>query len=533
MSKNSTIIFSKNVPLDKGYKDVVNYSSSKMLEYLRRPAYFVAESNNYSFIKKEEKRIIRTSLSFAQAQTVNYIAFRNDDYYAKWYFAFVTGVEFVSPACTEISFVIDEWSTWFDQFEQKNCFVIREHVSSDNIGEHTVDEGLAVSQVTAIEDSIEDNELRLNFYIAVTSNWNPSSKTGYNGITAYTKCVFGSQVFLFNLDEDGIYNLEHFLFIVGGQGHIEDIHEMFIIPQILVPSENYTTETASDLIAGIEVASTYKVVRYDTTKAFQSINKFYNIDKPKTGFGVLNNKCYCYPYNYLLVSNGVGSENIYRYEDFADVNTADFQLQMALSVGVSARVVPVNYKGLSENIEESVELGKYPTCAWSSDAYTNWLTQQAVNVSQRILGADVTSAIGKVGEVASKLLPQQIAGAIGSFSKHQLLPEVTEGSATSDVNFASNSQGFRFMRMRAKPEIMRQIDNFFSRFGYKILRVKIPNMTGRLNWNYVEIGEGEIWIEGEIPASSKEIINNIARSGVTVWHDLNNVGNFNIDNHIV
>lgn len=529
MANSSTIIFSKNVPIDKGFKNTVNYNSSQMLAFLRSQAHFVAEMNNYSFIR-EGKRAIRTSLPFSQAQIVNYIAFRNDDYSSKWYFAFVDKVNFISPACTEIEYTIDEWSTWFDQFEQKTCYVIREHVNNDSFGANTIDEGLSVGQVIASEEVIEDESLYNDFYVACMTNWNPSSKTGFSGVCAYTKQVFGGEVHLFNLDEDGLYNLEHYIFIVNNQGHIGDLHYMFIIPKILVPENNYTTETATEG----EVGATYKVVKYDSTDAYKSVNKFYNISKKTSGYSVKNNKCYCYPYNYLLVTNGAGGNNIYRYEDFeSNSATADFQLQLALAVGVSGRLVPLNYKGVSYNNEESLELGKYPTCSWSSDVYTNWLTQQAVNFSQKFLGTEITHDIAQIGGSLTNLLPSQIAGALGNFSSQQLLPQIEGGQATADVNYASNSQGFRIFKMRAKPEIMSQIDDYFSRFGYKILRIKTPNMTGRQNWNYVEIGEGEIWIEGEIPAESKEIINEIARKGVTIWHDMNNVGNFNLNNPIV
>lgn len=40
--------------------------------------------------------------------------------------------------------------------------------------------------------------------------------------------------------------------------------------------------------------------------------------------------------------------------------------------------------------------------------------------------------------------------------------------------------------MSIKQEYARVIDNFFNMYGYKVNDVKIPNITGRLNWNYVK-----------------------------------------------
>lgn len=115
---------------------------------------------------------------------------------------------------------------------------------------------------------------------------------------------------------------------------------------------------------------------------------------------------------------------------------------MALSVGVSGRIEPIDYKNINENIDESVTIAKYPTCSWATDAYTNWLTQQAVNLAQRYLGNDVTFGIARFGEVASgaiKSVPNgivsSIGGAIGQFSNQQLLPENESGTNARRCQF--------------------------------------------------------------------------------------------------
>ena len=39
---------------------------------------------------------------------------------------------------------------------------------------------------------------------------------------------------------------------------------------------------------------------------------------------------------------------------------------------------------MSKNEDEALPLAKYPTCSWTSDAFTNWLTQNAVNLSSNL-----------------------------------------------------------------------------------------------------------------------------------------------------
>lgn len=532
--RNSRIILAKNIQIDRDYKNVLNYSNNQLLETLRHSSHLVGEANNYSFIQKSLNEII-VGFSYEQCLTANYIAFQNPNYSQKWFFAWIDEVTFYSQEATQIKFVVDDWSTWFEKLNFKPCYVLREHVNNDTIGANTIDEGLSVGEVMANESPIYDPDLDSDYYIAVATNWNPKDETGYNGISAYTKAIFGQMIVLFPLNESGVYNLEHFIFITGGQAHTSDIHDMFIIPKMLVPDSSWIEETFYKTVAGIEVGCTMRTLRYDSEYAYKAFTKGYNINKLHNfqGVNIKNNKCFCYPYNYLLVSNNVGSSNVYKYEDFGTEDTCDFQLQMSLTIGVSGRVVPLAYKNQEENVDESIELGKLPTCGWSSDSYTNWLTQNAVNFSQRVLGTEVTNAIAKVGEITSSLLPAQIGNAIGSFSKQQLLPEVTGGQATADVNFSSKNVSFHFIRMHSKPEYIKQIDDYFTKFGYKINRITIPNIAGRSQFNYIEIGTGENFAYGEVPASSLRNINQIARNGVTIWHNHNNIGNYYLDNNII
>lgn len=549
MAINSKIILAKGIRLDKEYKNVLTYSESQLLAVMRDNTHLIYEASNYSFID-EFQNIICVQVPYGSCIALNYMAFQNPRYNNKWFFCFIDKVEYNSENSTNITFHIDSWATWYESLHFKNCYTIREHVSNDTVGLHTVREDLAVPEVVLDENAIVDTSMDSDIYIAVSSNWSPDSETGFDGILAYNKNVFGNNIYLFPLNDGGVYNLEQYLFIVGGQGHTDDIHAIFTIPSFLVPSGSYTSLTFTKTIALTEVTCACARIRYDSSYAYIPYTKDYTINK-KTSFSDYtpkNNKLLCYPYNYLLATNNIGSTNIYKYEDF-DSSSCVFELQGALSVGCSFRVVPKKYKSKGNSVnfknnDEALILAKYPTCSWSADAYTNWLTQSAVNVSQRYLGEEATSVLTKAGEVVGFLgdkisgvtgssLPSDVAGALGSFSKQNLLPEITGGNSSGDVNYAAGNQSITFMRMRAKKEYLEIIDDYFSRFGYKILRVKVPEINSRTYWNYVEIGSGETLVVGDVPQADLDIINKVAQRGFTIWHNHDNIGNYQLTNSIV
>ena len=78
-----------------------------------------------------------------------------------------------------------------------------------------------------------------------------------------------------------------------------------------------------------------------------------------------------------------------------------------------------------------------------------------------------------------------------------------------------------------------QIDDYFSKFGYKVLEIKQPNILSRRTWNYLQVGAGEIFATGNIPQVDLETINAIAQKGVTIWHRHDSIGTYSQDNSIV
>lgn len=80
---------------------------------------------------------------------------------------------------------------------------------------------------------------------------------------------------------------------------------------------------------------------------------------------------------------------------------------------------------------------------------------------------------------------------IGSINYATLLPNVQKGNNNGDINFQAQRNTVIFREMRVKNENMKIIDDYFTRYGYKIARIISPNITGRTYWNYVEIGKTE------------------------------------------
>ena len=85
--------------------------------------------------------------------------------------------------------------------------------------------------------------------------------------------------------------------------------------------------------------------------------------------------------------------------------------------------------------------------------------------------------------------------------------------------------------MSIKAEYAKIIDKYFSMYGYKVNDLKLPNISGRSNWNYVKtIGCN---ILGDIPQEDMEKIKSIFNNGVTFWHNPNTFLDYSQSNNIV
>ena len=419
MARNSELILCSNIRLDRAYSNVIDYSESDMLSLCRTNK--IAGDNNYSFIRNESR--LATSIPYGTALQGNYIAFQNPDYSNKWFFGFVDDVKFEGINSTIIYYTIDQFSTWFRDLSLNDCFVIREHTNDDTIGKNTIPESIDAGEMISESETIDSSFS--NMCLVIESDFNPYTQKEFNLFHMQNGSFFGSGLYLFrfNLAEldtpattsrTNIANAMLFMSDVITQKTADFIKGMYVVPEAVLDLSNISSTTVPAHSGLAEYSFETFVSPTGTSESFN-----INIAK-KTSFsdysGLKNNKLLCYPYNYLFVSNNAGNFGIYKYEDFTDTSNATFKFYGSLQIGASGRLIPQNYRTMlsaqGNNVDESLPLGKYPTFEWSSDAFTNWLTQNAVNITSSV-------AMGVAGIGASALtggLSAPVSGAVATRS---------------------------------------------------------------------------------------------------------------------
>ena len=540
MARNSNIMLCKNIKLDKNYQNCLTYTETQMFNLCNTNK--VVYANDFSFIREEENAII-VPFSYANCITCNYMAFQNPRYSNKWFFAFIDSIEYVSDGACRVNFTVDVFATWYDYWTAKTCFVIREHVNDDTFGLHTVPEGLDTGEYIHAYSSVIYNASTTYICVGVSEvideiDANPFN-TQYNGIYSGIKYI---------LCETPLAATK-LIMIYDKKGKGDAVSSIFLIPTGLVGTVTFTTITAEGLTTQIAV------VPNSTTPVLLATSPSYAIPSTIGTYIPVNKKIFTYPYCFFYISNNIGNDVIYHYEDFID-NTAQFKVFGAITPGGSIKAVPLNYKKLPETTSATsvfsfnygVMGAKLPMCSWTTDPYTNWLTQNGVNIAGVELNAKEASIAGGIGAMLAGGIMMatgvgsmiggglMATGAAGIFNSMQsnyqkdMTPPQAKGSLSGgDIQYSLGKADFQMFRMTIREEFARSIDAYFTRFGYKVNSLKLPNQTGRTYFNYVEIGKSEIIgypnTKG-CPADAMEQINNIYRNGVTLWHDHSRIGNF-------
>lgn len=469
------------------------------------------ELDNATYVR--ENGYIKFTGSYDDIINYNYVMYQNEGYTNKWFFAFITDVIYLSNSSVGIKIKTDVWQTWMHNITFKRSFVEREHVNDDSVGSHTVPENLELGEYIS-NGFTRDNELDTLVYLVQSTEYT----------TGQSKPISTN---LGGVHVPGVVYMCETATIVANvlqafqNGREDAIINVYIVPKKVVRTIDNTLQV------GMTEPVTYNI----------EISKQTSLD----GYTPKNKKLLTYPYNFLIIDNNNGVSNILQYEMFSTSNCT-FEVVGVPTVGASIKCVPLSYKGETRYQQEGIMCGKFPTCGWVNDTYTNWLTQNAVNIGLGIASSGLqivggvmamgTGAGAGVGASAVLNGGLGVAQTLGQVYQHSILPNSARGNVNGgDITTSYNMNKFYFIKMSIKNEYARIIDNYFNMYGYKVNTLKVPNITGRQNWNYVKtIGCN---IVGDIPQTHLQEIKEIFDSGITLWHNASNFLDYSQSNNIV
>lgn len=515
---NTIVKLYSGIPADPTYQNVLQWDTvEEQAAFFANHAPIVTYTD---FLPFDNTRPMRVKLAYEQCYNINYVAYQNHRFGNKWFYAFVTNVEYASPESTNLYLEVDIWATWQFDLTFNKSFVERECVSNDAVGANTVPEDLELGPYVATKTTSRPfTDLQL--FAQVTE-----VVEGATALTPMTPQKLGGlpqTVYTFNfgfLSTINYQSVQGFIDAYAGAGKSDAIASFYLSPHIGTITANVANEIHAP------AARTLSIV-------------------PR------NNKLYTYPYCALSVNTITGA-NVLRYELFSAAPT--LKIELPFGANPTAVITPLNYEGMEYNVKYQVAASGFPLLPWIRDYYQNWLAQnkaaQIISTVQGVVGGAATGAYA-AGKIAAASAASAATGgmtaaatlgtaalpiaaaiavpigfAVGKTLSQmytaQVIPDTLNGSAAAaDVNSASGANGLYTQCMAIRPEYARIIDDYFSMYGYAVHRSKAIEIHTRTNWNYIKtVGAN---IEGDCPAPVLMSVKNMFDNGVTLWHN----GTFN------
>lgn len=570
---NSEVYILKNVPLEPSFDHTIWFDSPE-----QQATAFTTYALAFYFNKVSYQRYPRPYITLDKTADdlfdCNYMMFRNTSYGTKWFYAFITQIEYISNTTSRIYYTIDPMQTYLFDVNVGECFVEREHAMTDAIGDNLNPESFELGEYVYDADYFPNLFLKANYVICILATWKAvyednkwvikdASTGGVGGVDSgiYT----GLTKNLFTYDPSNpkscVQDANAVIEAATKANKADGIVSITMYPKFFM---NWSI--TGDLATGL-VPHTV-----DSIPAFTGTFDGY---KPK------NNKLYTAPFCGVYVDNLQGNAANYAYEYFEN-RKPTFNIVGAVNGNLECASIPLNYKGLPTNFQESLLMGGFPQCAWNVDTFKAWIAQNKYAIAAGVANTAIdtvkqvalaATGVGMAGEVAGMSAAMSGAGsaqtiqAVGQYANAyqnaqnvsyntqgdilnktinlvaqvktaSTQPNHARGQQSSSVFCAMGYQGFHYMPYRIQGQFAKIVDDFFSMYGYKTNRLKVPNRNGRKAWNYVKTCGCNL--TGSAPADVTASLVQIYDKGITFWRciDLSagnpftRVGNYSLDNSL-
>ena len=540
---NTDIYILHNVPLDTTYDHTIWFANATdQANYFINLRKYTLSDYTYQRVKRGYMRV---GINANNLYDCNYLMFRNTNFGSKWFYAYITSVEYVNNDVSEIVFEIDDMQTWFFDYSLDECFVEREHSATDVIGDNIVPEVVELGEYVrnsqgANQNSTAQGEAENSGFLYGFGRLFPSGlkmvmiqvvevNNGANDGALVNGIFSGCKYYWFKaVTASDIAAINQFL------GNYVSDPDAVVNMYMIMSDFIYGTPPLNDEYNGSSDDEQPLALMYSSAEQYAG---GYSFPFPKTfspitagvtldGYTPHNNKLYTYPYNFLEVNNGKGDTAVYRYEFFSDIYnvknlTPQFMILTTVASPVQATLMPINYKGRAwggADYEEQLVLDELPTCSWNADFYKMYMSQNFVADIVRAGSNILAGAAFGAPKLGVKNAIESVGNSVANYYTASKKADIGKGNFNNaNVLWSGNVLGYYCGRMSINKNNARIIDEFFDRFGYATNLMKVPNTHARARWCYTKTVA--CTISGSIPADSARHICEIYNNGITFWRN--------------
>ena len=347
-----------NVPFNFSYNNVMDFDTIN-----EQTTYFINKSK-LEFEDLTHQRVnnnsINLEVAYEDLYDVNYMMFQNEKIPGKWFYAFITSYDFVSPNVTRISYQIDVYQTWLFEMEWQTTYVEREHTKRfNNDGTpviNTIEEDLQYGTDYKTIYKRKCNDDNIIWLVAITKS--PIDKIIEGGVSG-PKIVanVGSPLFytLIPFDLDGqTITIEGnstgiaYIFNLGKSSEtVGQLVSLYYVPYVPF---NYSVSNSNNVTVNDGNVHLYKNNTHGAFYQYYGLNQWspsnYNVSNNM--YSLMGNysesKLYMYPYTVIELTDMQGNTATLKPQNF-DSKALSFDIMSCISTQPKTAIYPHGYLG--------------------------------------------------------------------------------------------------------------------------------------------------------------------------------------------
>lgn len=557
---NTSIEIMQDVPLESSQVHQIYFTSKdKRDEYFNSKVIYTVPNTMY---QRANSGSVKVQLPIGNLIKCNYMRFKNTSFENRYIYCFITDVDYISNEVTLVRYEIDYvqtmsfWSSNNTMFNFNECIIEREHTVSDELFEHLIPEG--------INPQLEVGRITNQFFlikirICVTYFYT----SGNIGVDDHT-----NDILALGFERRGV---------IGG-----DINAMFFKDysfsglnsnQLVSVSNNILSDITALLSYGANITYASYIISPESTVPTLAKAYDYTLDvtEPPLNFliaNVKNKKLYSSEFHSFLYTTTDGNSAYYKPELLVNTSGGKQRIlgQYVYYSGATSTITfyPNYDKGTyvfggggnfhgKANQSKALSLSLTAVPNISTDTFAEWygtestaqhtkaifsLIADGINTLANVASSSNTNKIGNFLQGSAHALGNQIASGvktIGSYKANiQQAASAQDNTRLASGNLESvvtDRVGFIMYEMTPNIEIIKEIDNYFTMYGYQVNRVAKPTLNNRPQFTYVQTEN--CTIDESVPNNFKSNVEKLFDRGITFWKNPENIGNYSLDNRPV
>jgi hypothetical protein len=577
------ISFYTGIPFSNDYKNTRWFDDITAQQNWFSTKTVVHTMSQATFQRDKDKTFIACNQSIDNLRNVNYLKFRNTTYNNKWFYAFVTKLEYRNTQTTYVHFQIDVMQTYRFDWNFKPSYVVREHCPqyyTDGMPVmNTIDEGLDYGTDYDTVQILNYKPYEDNIFMVIVAK-QKMDVNGNNEITPMTNGVVQPLSYYVipvkidgtmpNVKVDGLTQTitpvkEALKAMYSMSGAVNNIVSIYFTEYL---GKNISYDGVSDTfdfnMLNFEPVSiqsptqTITVLYVASAQMYET--RFRSFGDKYLGYApVTESKLLMHPYTKLELVDFKGNRFEYKNEL---IDSDLLSITVRGSMGVSNKVAYTiqNYRSpnlsgtdledlslehsIINNSPNDVPIITDLLAAYLQGNKNSIATQERKLQFNGAMGV-VNSALSMGMSVASRNpagiaqgATDMMAGAGNTVLDLQAIqakqqdidnvpPQLNKMGSNSAFDFGNGYNGCYLIKKQIKAEYRKKLTDFFKMFGYKVNEVKIPNFHTRRSWNFVQT-KG-CYIRGNFSNEDLNEIKRVFDNGITLWHH-EDMGNYDLDN---